>query len=42
MRLVAKKMRKAAADMEADMVDVRKEDEALKKFEFPFSKLIGQ
>lgn len=32
-------MRQAAADMEADMVDVRKEDETLRKFEIPFRQL---
>ena len=39
MRKVAKKMREAAAEMEADMVDVRKEDETLRPFDIPFAKL---
>jgi len=39
LRKVAKTMRGAAADMEAAMVDVRKEDEALKEFSLPFRKL---
>jgi hypothetical protein len=39
MRKVAKKMRDAAASMEAEMVDVRKEDETLRTFDIPFTKL---
>ena len=37
MRKVAKRMREAAAGMEEEMVDVRREDIALKDFQFPFS-----
>lgn len=37
MRKVAKTMRKVAADMEDNFVDVRKEDIALRKFTVPFS-----
>ena len=38
LRKVAKTMRGVAADMEAAMVDVRREDEALKDFHVPFSR----
>ncbi len=41
LRLVAKKMREAAADMEDDMVDSRKEDKAIKDFTIPLQKGIG-
>jgi ATPase subunit of ABC transporter with duplicated ATPase domains len=37
MRLVAKRMRAAAADMKDSLVDVRREDESLKNFVFPFT-----
>ena len=35
-RLVAKKMREAAADMKEDIVNIRQDDASLKEFEFPF------
>ena len=37
MRLVAKRMRSVAADMEGQLVDVRREDTVLRDFAFPFS-----
>ncbi len=41
LRLVAKKMRDAAAEAEANMVDVRKEDKTIKEFEIPVQEDIG-
>lgn len=41
LRLVAKKMREAAADMEDDMVDTRKEDRTIKNFKIPLQEDIG-
>jgi ATPase subunit of ABC transporter with duplicated ATPase domains len=38
LRKVAKTMRGVAAEMEAAMVDVRREDEALREFHLPFSR----
>jgi len=38
---VAKKMREAAADMEDEMVDSRKEDKAIKDFTIPLQEGIG-
>jgi len=41
LRLVAKKMRDAAAEAEANMVDVRKEDKTIRAFEIPMQEDIG-
>ncbi len=41
LRLVAKKMREAAVDMEGDMVDKRKEDRTIKDFKIPLQENIG-
>lgn len=41
LRLVAKKMREAAAEMEDDIVDVRKEDKTIRKFKIPVQEWIG-
>jgi len=41
LRLVAKKMRDAAAEAEANMVDVRQEDKTIRDFEIPMQKDIG-
>jgi ATPase subunit of ABC transporter with duplicated ATPase domains len=41
LRLVAKKMRDAAAEAEASMVDVRKEDKTIREFEIPMQEDIG-
>ena len=41
LRLVAKKMRDAAAEAEANMVDVRKEDKTIREFEIPMQEDIG-
>ena len=41
LRLVAKKMREAAADMEDDMVDVRREDRTIRDFVIPMQEDIG-
>ncbi|HEY5714224.1 MAG TPA: ATP-binding cassette domain-containing protein, partial [Candidatus Gracilibacteria bacterium] len=41
LRMVAKKMREAAAEAEANMVDVRQEDRTIKAFEIPVQKDIG-
>ncbi len=41
LRLVAKKMRDAAAEAEANMVDVRKEDKTIKPFTIPRQEEIG-
>ncbi len=41
LRLVAKKMREAAAEAEANMVDIRAEDKTIKDFEIPRQEDIG-
>ncbi len=41
LRLVAKKMREAASEMEDDMVDTRKEDRTIRDFEIPLQDDIG-
>lgn len=41
LRLVAKKMREAAAEAEDNMVDIRKEDKTIKNFEIPFQEGVG-
>ena len=41
LRLVAKKMREAAAEMEEDIVDVRREDKTIRKFKIPLQEWIG-
>lgn len=41
LRLVAKKMRDAADEAEANMVDVRQEDKTIRDFEIPMQKDIG-
>ena len=41
MRLVAKRMREAAADAEESMVDVRREDKTIRKFTIPAQEDIG-
>jgi len=41
LRLVAKKMREAAAEMEDDMVDSRKEDKTIRDFTIPLQEWIG-
>jgi len=41
LRLVAKKMREAAAEMEDDMVDVRREDRTIRDFTIPLQDDIG-
>lgn len=41
LRLVAKKMREAAAEMEDDIVDVRKEDKTIRDFIIPLQEDIG-
>ncbi|MDD2907704.1 MAG: ATP-binding cassette domain-containing protein [Candidatus Gracilibacteria bacterium] len=41
LRLVAKKMREAAEDMEEDIVDTRKEDKAIRAFKIPLQEDIG-
>lgn len=41
LRLVAKKMREAAAEAEANLVDVRQEDKTIKDFEIPTQEDIG-
>lgn len=41
LRLVAKKMREAAAEMEDEMVDTRKEDKAIRDFKIPLQEDIG-
>lgn len=41
LRQVAKKMREAAAEMEEDMVDTRKEDKTIKDFTIPLQENIG-
>ncbi len=41
LRAVAKKMKEAAAEMEDDMVDNRKEDKAIKSFTIPLQEGIG-
>ncbi len=40
LRLVAKKMREAAEELEAEMVDVRKEDKTIRDFEIPFQEWV--
>lgn len=41
LRLVAKKMREAADEMEEDIVDVRKEDKTIREFTIPLQEDIG-
>lgn len=41
LRLVAKKMREAAEEMEDDMVDTRKEDKTIKPFTIPMQEWVG-
>ncbi len=41
LRLVAKKMREAAAEMEDNMVDTRKEDKAIRDFKIPLQEGVG-
>lgn len=41
LRLVAKKMREAAAEAEDNMVETRKEDKTIKDFQIPFQEGIG-
>lgn len=41
LRLVAKKMREAAEEMEDDMVDTRREDKTIKDFKIPLQENIG-
>lgn len=41
LRLVAKKMREAADEMEDEIVDTRKEDKTIKDFKFPLQEDIG-
>ncbi len=41
LRLVAKKMREAAEEMEDDMVDTRKEDKTIREFTIPLQEDIG-
>lgn len=41
LRLVAKKMREAAEEMEDDMVDTRKEDKTIREFKIPVQEDIG-
>ena len=41
LRLVAKKMREAAAEMQDDMVDTRKEDKTIRDFKIPLQEGIG-
>lgn len=41
LRAVAKKMREAAAEMEDDVVDTRKEDRTIKDFKIPLQEWIG-
>ncbi len=41
LRLVAKKMREAAAEMEDDIVDVRKEDKTIRDFKIPVQEWVG-
>ena len=41
LRMVAKKMREAAEDAEANMVDVRKEDKTIRKFRIPVQDGLG-
>lgn len=41
LRLVAKKMREAADDMEDDIVDTRKEDKTIREFKIPLQEDIG-
>lgn len=41
LRLVAKKMRESASEMEEDMVDTRKEDKTIKDFKIPIQEDIG-
>jgi hypothetical protein len=38
---VAKKMREAAAEMQDDMVDTRKEDKTIRDFKIPLQEGIG-
>jgi ATPase subunit of ABC transporter with duplicated ATPase domains len=41
LRLVAKKMREKAEELEANRVDVRKEDKTIRSFEIPFQEDLG-
>lgn len=41
LRLVAKKMREAAEELEEDMVDIRKEDKTIREFKIPIQDDIG-
>ncbi len=41
LRLVAKKMREAASEMEDDMIDTRKEDKTIREFKIPLQEDIG-